>query len=275
MALLQSSALCISPLQAPGTGPSRVQCAVYIPFTDTRNWPFSRPVRCVYPPYRYLELALLQASALYISPLQIPVTGPSPVQCAVYIPLTDTWKWPFSIPVRCIYPPYRYLGVALLQSSALYISPYRYLELTLVQSSALYISPLLIPGSGPSPIQCAVYIPLQIPGTGLLQPSALYISLLQIPRIGHFSSPVRCVYPPYRCLDLALLQSSALYIFPLQIPGTGPSPVQCAVYIPLTDTWKWPFSNPSFFFHWRYSPGWASASFKSFFHPFRFRAVTV
>ena len=30
-----------------------------------------------------------------------------------------------------------------------------------------------------------------------------------------------------------------------------------------------------FFFQWRYSPGWASASFKSFLHPFRFRAATV
>ena len=194
---------------------------------------------------------------LLSSSKQILGTGPSPVKCPVYIPLTDTWNWPFSSQVRYIYPPYGYLEVDLLQSRA------------------PYISPIQIPGSCPSPVQCAVYIPLQIRGTGLLQPSALYISLLQIPRIGHFSSPVRCVYPPYRCLDLALLQSSALYIFPLQIPGTGPSPVQCAVYIPLTDTWKWPFSNPSFFFHWRYSPGWASASFKSFFHPFRFRAVTV
>ena len=30
-----------------------------------------------------------------------------------------------------------------------------------------------------------------------------------------------------------------------------------------------------FFFQWRYSPGWASASFKSFLHSFRFRAATV
>ena len=30
-----------------------------------------------------------------------------------------------------------------------------------------------------------------------------------------------------------------------------------------------------FFFQWRYSPGWASASFKNFLHPFRFRAATV
>jgi len=35
---------------------------------------------------------------------------------------TDTWHWPFSSPVRCIYPPYRCLELAVLQSSALYLS---------------------------------------------------------------------------------------------------------------------------------------------------------
>ena len=93
-------------------------------FSYFRYWPWC----CWVPPNRYLEVALLQSSALYISPLQIPGSGPSPLQCSVYIPLTDTWKWPFSTPVLRIYPPYRYLELALLHSSALYISPYLFCD---------------------------------------------------------------------------------------------------------------------------------------------------
>ena len=45
-------------------------------------------------------------------------------------------------------------------------------------------------------------------------------------------------------------------------------------FSPILQSWIYIFLSLSLSLQWRYSPGWASASFRSFLHPSQFRAAT-